>query len=429
MKPIIYPIGQHASLIYIKSDRFKSELLSVSFAVPLFENTAQKNAMVMALSRRGTASFPTQALINEKLDLMYSTSISASARRLGDMHALGFSADFLGARYVAEKGGLLPDVVRMYRELLRAPLLDEHGHYTAAFVESEKQNLRDAIRAEINNPRSYAISRCRRLLCEGEGYALSLLGSEESIDALSAEDLADRYRALTETLSPVFCYVGNTDACELAALLRDAFGDFGGVGVPYSSSVHLGKGMREETAEMPLFQGKLSIGFRSDISLGHRLAPALMMLNEIFGASPASKLFMNVRERMSLCYHCSSALDLFKGTVFANCGMKVENRAVAEEAMLAQLAEIGKGNITDVEFDAARHSLANTYRQAFDNPGVLSRFYTGRAMIGDDETVTSWREKLVHVTLDEVVEAAEHLARRAVFFLKGTRDGEDEGEE
>ena len=180
---------------------------------------------------------------------------------------------------------------------------------------------------------------------------------------------------------------------------------------------------------MPLFQGKLSIGFRSDISLGHRLAPALMMLNEIFGASPASKLFMNVRERMSLCYHCSSALDLFKGTVFANCGMKVENRAVAEEAMLAQLAEIGKGNITDVEFDAARHSLANTYRQAFDNPGVLSRFYTGRAMIGDDETVTSWREKLVHVTLDEVVEAAEHLARRAVFFLKGTRDGEDEGEE
>lgn len=426
MEPILLPIGKCGTLIYIATDRFKSELLSLSQTVPFKPETAQKNAMVTALSRRGTVGYPTQAALNRRLDEMYSTAISTSNRRTGDMQTLGFTADFLGARYVGGGRGLLPDVVDMMRRLVRAPYLDEKGNYLAPYVEGEKKVLSDAIRAAINNPRGYAMAECRKLLTGGEPYGLSLIGEAETVSDLTPESLAARHRALAREAAPLFAYVGNTPSAEVAALITEAFGDFGGDAAPYRATVQAAPAVPlTAEVEMPLSQGKLSLGLRTDIAAGDKLAPALLLMNEIFGGSPASKLFLNVREKMSLCYHCSATLDLYKGVIFANSGMKVENRAIAEEAMLAEFAALQRGEITETELAAARRALENSYRAAYDNPAVLARFYTGRTAAGVFETVDTWRKRIAAVTKEEIVEAANRTALGAVFFLKGTEQDEE----
>jgi predicted Zn-dependent peptidase len=153
-----------------------------------------------------------------------------------------------------------------------------------------------------------------------------------------------------------------------------------------------------------------------------------MVLNEIYGASPASKLFLNVREKQSLCYHCGSMLDLYKGVIIASAGMKPENREVTQSAMLSELADIARGNISQAELQAAKSSLAYSYRQAYDNPTVLSRFYAAREFACVRETVEQWSERIAAVTIDDVVAAAEQIGTGAIFFLKGTLDGEGEDE-
>ena len=428
MEPLILPVGKYGKLIYIATDRFKSELLSLSYSVPLEGATAQKNAMVTALSRRGTVTYPTQACLNRHLDGMYSTAISTSNRRMGDMQTLSFTADFLGARYVGGGKGLLPEVISVLSELVRKPLLDENGNYIKTFVEGEKQVLRDAIRAAINNPRGYANAKARQLLCAGEPYGISLIGEEDTVDLLTPETLAARHRALQGEVAPLFAYVGSMPALEVVALLEQAFGDFGGEGASYQCLVRAHEGdVKRAEVEMPLQQGKLSLGFRTDIAANDRLAPALLLVNEIYGGSPASKLFLNVREKKSLCYHCSASLDLYKGVLFANSGMQVANRTATEEAMLAEFYALQEGNISEVELDAAKKALANTYRGAFDNPGVLSRFYTGRVAANVFQTVDDWRERLMRVTRAEIKEAASRISLGAVFFLKGMESsGEEE---
>lgn len=429
MEPLCLPIGRYGKLIYMSTDRFKSELLSLTYTVPLLAETAQMNAMVMALSRRGTVSFPTQAAINRHLDEMYSTAISTSNRRVGDMQCISVTADFLGARYVGGSLGLLPEVVSLLRELIRAPRFDDKGHYLSAYVDGEKQVLTDAIRAAINNPRGYALTHGQSLLCKGEPYALSLIGEEDTVQGLTPAALAARHKSLMGEVAPVFCYVGATPATEVVALLTEAFGDLGGNAAPYRADVHAHLGeVRRAEEEMPLSQGKLVLGFRTDIRADDPLAPALVLMNEIYGGSPASKLFMNVREKMSLCYHCSSAYHLYKGLLVANCGMKLANRNVAEEQMLAQFEDIQHGHITKTELEAAALSLANSYRSAYDSPAVLSRFYTARAVADVPETVESWREKLARVTRNEIVEAACRVNLGAVFFLKGTENAEEDDE-
>ncbi len=424
MRPTVKMIG-NATLYCISTDRFKSEYFSLRYTLPLCADTVQQNTLLPAVLGRGTRRFPTKLLINRHLDELYSTTVSVRNQRIGDMQSIGLSADLLGSRFVGGKNGILPDVIAALCELLYHPCT-EGDALRADYVENEKIHLIDGIRAAINNPRGYAAGKCRKLLCAGEPFALSLSGVEDTVKDITPATLTARHRALLEEGVPTFFYVGATHPDEVAAMIAHTFPAFTATPAAYTAIVKRGEGAPvcgEE--EMPLCQGKLSLGFRTDVTLGHRLAPATVLLNEIYGGSPASKLFLNVRERRSLCYHCSSGSDLYKGVLFAGAGMTPENRGITEEAMLEEFYALSKGNITDTELEAAHRSLDHSYRQVFDNPAALADFYAGRALLGNLDTVDTFRTAVGAATKNAVVEAAAHIRHGATFFLKGTLDGEE----
>ena len=85
MEPRIYPVGAHASLLAIRTDRFKSEYFGVRFAVPISALTAQRYSVLLHLLRRGTARFTTKASFDRHMDDLYASSISAGSKKLGDM--------------------------------------------------------------------------------------------------------------------------------------------------------------------------------------------------------------------------------------------------------------------------------------------------------------------------------------------------------
>ena len=426
MKPTIYPVGERASLYAIRTDRFKSEMLSVQLAIPTREQTAQSCALLLELLRRGTQHYPTKALFCRRLDDLYASSITPFNRRAGDMQLLGLAADFLGERFVGGNGGLLPHIIELMAELLYRPYL-QHGQFHEPYVQSERRHLLEAIRARINDPRAYTRAKCRALLCRGEPYALSLIGEEDTVDAITALSLVDTWHTLLSCVTPTFFYVGNSDPARVAELLTVQFDTARGEHPVFQTEIRAHTGEPHHcTEQMPLYQAKLSIGYRTDVTLGHPLSAATAVLNEVFGGSAASKLFLGVREQRSLCYHCSSSLDLFKGTMLASAGMKVDNARVTGEAMRAEFDAIVRGEITKEELDAAKHSLGNAYRQMYDNPGALFGFYTGRALMGVEETVESRRDAMLRVTKEDVVRAAAHVREGASFFLEGTLAGEEE---
>jgi hypothetical protein len=85
MKPIILDVGSNLKLFAIRTDRFKCELLSMQFYRPTTVETAQLNALLPAVLRRGTKRFPSKQAISRHLDGLYSTTIAMRNRRLGDM--------------------------------------------------------------------------------------------------------------------------------------------------------------------------------------------------------------------------------------------------------------------------------------------------------------------------------------------------------
>ncbi len=164
-------------------------------------------------------------------------------------------------------------------------------------------------------------------------------------------------------------------------------------------------------------QGKLSLGFCTGVSPKDKKDHILDVAVNIFGSGTTSKLFMNVREKLSLCYYCSAGVNAIKGYMVVNSGILFENEKKAVDEILYQLGEVASGNITDEELSAAKNEIINRYNGIFDNGGAISRYIFGKIMDGDDELPEEKIRKVSSVTKEQVSEIAKGFKLDTYYFL------------
>ncbi len=428
-KQLAPTIGLHC----MRTDKFKTEMLSVSMIQPVSEVTSTVMPLVVSLLTRGTEKYPTQGQLNRKLETLYGTTLSLKRRRLGNRNIYGFSAWMLGDKYIDSSINVFPETLDVISQMLFHPLRDENGNFSARYIDSEKVTQCDAIESVINNPRSFASKRCNEIMFEGDPYGISFLGTPERVCAIENEELNEAYQALVYGSRYEFFYVGAKPFEQVEAMLREQF-------LPYLSEVScadISKEMawerngavKEVDETMPLSQSRLVLGFRTGILMGDDDFYPMTVCNEIYGFSPISKLFMNVRERLGLCYQCGSTYDSRKGVMFASSGIDSANRDLAQSEMLAQLAAMQKGEITQAEFEAAKKSLQNACRTVHDSPSAIESFYITGGELGIQITPEEYIAAIESVTLQNVIDAAKKVVLDTVYFLEGTGAQEESDDE
>ena len=412
---------------YLETEKFKTGFLSVSFIAPLSAETAAKNALIPSVLLRGSVKYPNMAEINKKLDYLYASSLSARNTKRGERQVFGICASMIDSAYTINGEDLLAQVTDFVGEILLNPITVD-GAFDPAYTESEKNNLIDAINAKINNKTQYARMRCAAEMCKNERYGLDENGTAKEVSACTAAGVYEQYRyALCHYPIEIF-YVGKCDPDDLCDRLGSVFGalDRDPVDVPETEIVREAKTLNRISEDMPVNQGKLAIGFRTGIAMNDPEYPALIMANEIFGGGVTSKLFMNVREKMSLCYYCSSSPESAKGLLFVQSGIETENREIAEKAIFEQLDAVRRGEFTDEELLCARLGIINAYKELSDSAKGLEGWYLGRLLEGCASVPDEVTEAVERVTKEEIVAAANKLTADTVYFLNGTLKGEDE---
>ena len=154
-------------LTYLPARKFKTSLLSAQFVTPLAEETASAYALLPAVLRRGTVTYPDLGALSARLDQLYGARIDYTVRKKGETQCVGFVASFIDDSFVPGGERLLEPVAELLGELVCDPAT-ERGRFVPAYFESEKTNLIDAIRSIINDKRDYADSRLLREMCAGE---------------------------------------------------------------------------------------------------------------------------------------------------------------------------------------------------------------------------------------------------------------------
>lgn len=421
--------GVHLTAVH--TTKFKSSYMGLQFLTPLSADTAAANALVPMVLRRGTERCPNMEALSAALDELYGGSIEPVIRKKGEIHCVGFVGSFLDDAYTPDGGAVLEDAARLMGELLLHPTV-QNGCFLPAYVEGERVNLVNLIRAQVNNKRQFALTRLIQLMCGREPYGVDRLGDELSAAALTVEGLWTQYQNLLHSARIEVYYSGSAAPDRVEAAFRQALKGFeretglytlpvvGTSNIVPVSTPHL----YEDTLDVT--QGKLALGFRTGINVASPDYPAAVIFNAVYGGTTTSKLFLNVREKRSLCYYASSQLEKFKGVMLVSSGVEFDQRQEAQEEILAQLECCRQGKFDLRELEAARRSAVSGYSTLLDSQNRMEDFWLGQAVQAGN-TPEELIEKLEEVTAEQVACVAQNIQLDTIYFLKG-KEEQDSGQ-
>ena len=407
----------------IHTNKFKSAYLSVTFLSRLTAEHAAINSLVPYVLRRGTENHPDMESISAALDELYGGAIEPAVRKKGETQCVGFVASFLDDAYTLEGEQILEPAAKLMGELLLRPRT-ENGKFCQDYFAGEQTNLIDRIRGQINDKRTYASLRLKQLMCGEEAYGVDLWGDEAHAAAITNESLWQRYEQLLSSCEVEVYYCGSARPERVEAAMREALS-----GLPRSQEleetdceIRLTVGEEPQVVEeaMDVTQGKLAMGFRTGgMTVWEEDFPALVMLNAVFGGTSLSKLFMNVREKLSLCYYASSALEKMKGILVVSSGIEFDKYEQARDEILAQLEAIRRGEIEAWELEGARRTIMTAYMTTLDSQSRLEDYWLGQSVAGVEEGLEEFAGRIEQVTREQVVQAAHKLELDTIYFLKG----------
>lgn len=407
-------------LTVISTDKFKTNCLSLNLLRPLCQEEAALNALLPDVLLRGCGMCPDMGAISAWLDERYGAGVQATVRKKGEVQAIGFFIDYIDEKFAEPEEHLTEDICRLMGSFLLQPVL-ENGVFRKDYVEGEKVNLVNAIMSQINDKRSYASIRLRQEMFRDEKYGVSKNGSAQEVEAITPEALYHHYQNILSTSQIEIIYTGQLSADVVKEYLLETLGD-----LPRGEIVKAGTGIgpmpesvREITEVMDVTQGKLVMGFRTGVTSGDAMYPAMLLMNGVYGGSLTSKLFMNVRERLSLCYYASSGLDRFKGVMVVASGVDADKFATARKEILAQLDACRAGQITEEELESTRSYLISSLKSSGDSPYNMDDFYLGQIIGGYDYSPESLAAQLSTVTIPQIREAANAVKLDTIYFLKG----------
>lgn len=404
----------------IRDSRFKTVRMSIHFFRPLERESVSGNAILPFLLTRACKKYPDYTKLNEHLAELYGAELDADVQKLGDTQVLSVSVTGLADRYALNGEQISAELSHLLCSMLFEPPF-ENGMFPEQGFEQEKRQMMETLDSEFNEKRLYALRRCEEIMCANEPYGIGRYGTKDDIRNLKRESLNEAWLRMIHSTKAEILVLGD---CNPEPVYQDFTAAFQNLGRACSDkcpnlirkSVDKPNKVTEKT---DVAQSKLVMGFRAGCAEPEKAVPAMKLMSALYGGTPNSKLFLNVREKMSLCYYCSSAFNPIKGILAVQSGVEQENIERAESEILAQLEEVKKGDFTDDDLSAAKLSLCNSYHTISDSLDSLEGWYLSKTFSDPGRTPEQEAEMISAVTREELIAAARQVTLDTVYRLTG----------
>ena len=407
-------------LCAIRAGRFKTSRLLLQLALPLRlgqPDVTAANAALPFLLHRSCAAYPRPRLLESRLAELYGARLGASVQKQGEAQVLTIALTAIDDRFALAGEAVAEGCANLLLDLLFEPNL-ENGVFPDQSVTLEKRLLIEQLESEEGNKWAYAGNRIEALMCSREAYGLNPRGEKEAVAALTPEDITRAWRNALETAPMQFTLVADSDG----QAVRDAISArFAGQkrnpvmpGTEFIVTAGEEKFVREE---QPIEQAKLFIGLRAGMADNRDRLYAMEVMADLFGGGPYSKLFLNVREKMSLCYAVGARLAPLKGILTVRAGVDTEKFPEAKAEILRQLRLMQEGEFTGEELATSVRSMCDSLRTVADTPESLATWYSRGLVRGEHLSPEAVCERISAVTREEVIAAAQGVTLDTIYLL------------
>jgi len=406
------------TLTTIKTDKFKTNLISFTFQSEINRDHVTKRSLIPYVLRSASQKYGTKKELNTYLESLYGASLSASVEKRGKTHNIKFYLSLTNEKFIGNKEPLLENGIELLKEVILNPLADTKA-FNNQVVETEKRLLKEYIESLYDDKTSYALQKLVETMCQSEKFSINTMGYIEDLDQINETNLYADYQKMLKNDHLSICVVGDIEHEAVYEVFKNHF-QFS----TSTESIEIVDTEEKEIEKVQLIkevqdisQGKLNIGYRTHTRISDVDYLTLLVFNGMFGGYAHSKLFMNVREKASLCYYCASRLDNYKGLMYVYSGIEPQNYQQAVDIIDQQLEDMVAGKFTDKELELAKKSLINTKLESLDQATGLIGHELLNDLLPKPLTIEQWIKGVQGVTGSQIQDVAKKIEKDTIFFL------------
>ncbi|MCL2565012.1 MAG: insulinase family protein [Defluviitaleaceae bacterium] len=410
---------KYTTIKVIPDDKFKTATICLMLRRPLERKEATQNALLANILGTGSHKYPSLYEINKYMEELYGAVFGSLIVKKGEFQIIRLYLEF--AAVMDDK--LLKQAVEFLREILFNPLV-KNGEFSREIFENERNMLKDSISERINNKNSYVRLKCIENMCKNEPFGIYADGYAEDLDKLDPKSLYLHYKDIIRTTPIEFVASGNIDGEKFKKLVEENFesGDLEPVNLMANPVIYNPKEPALHEEALKVNQSKICMGLRGGCSYSGKSFYEFLVFNEILGGSGNSKLFMNLREKASLCYDVFSFLYRAKSILMIQSGVETKNIDLAITKINEQLQAIKDSQISDDELHLAKQSLLAGFKSITDSQGGVLDFNYTQYILGDSDGIDNILKGISSVSIPDVVKLANLLYTDTIYILKGESD-------
>lgn len=406
-----------------KTDRFKTSMFSLSFLAAEEISAAELNILNFYLVD-STNTYKTSRLLNMYLEELYGTSLSSSLTAVGDGYNFTISLDFIDNKFSIDENNLEENVRKLFFDVIFNPCM-ENEIFSEKNLEKAKRLAYEYVEGTLNDKRQYALSRANEIMYKGTKRGITTQEILNGIKNVTAKDAERAWKLLIEK-SPMFAFsVGNIDVNSFERELTEHIKKIKRAPKLFETVIRNTPYDKKVFERLDMTQSKIVLSFTTDIKSPSDEFYKRLVANDVFGGGPYSLLFSNVREKMSLCYYCSSRFCASKGNVIIQSGIEPQNRDKLISAVLEQLEKLKQGEFSEEVLSASKKAISDIFGTVFDTPQAIIGYY-GNLVYDFPLTPEEAVEQVNATTKEDVIRILNELELDIIYALEGNGETENE---
>lgn len=403
------------------SKKFKTSRIMISFSRQA--QSAKELAMrtlITSVLETASAKYPTQKQLADHLSYLYGANFGIYINRYGRLNQVIASLTLANDRFLKDDTNLLAAGLDFLNEVLVNPLLDEAGLFDEKIFTLQQKNLASYIKSIQDNKRSYVAMQIQSAYYTDVVQATPQMGTPEDVLALDRAEVTAYYHQMLAQDEVLITINGEVDPVQVEA---DCQASLNLAARPaqnwqlYYQQALLPAVIRRVEKQV-LNQSKLDFVF----ALNYRHPAenyAAILFNTLFGASPLSKLFVNIREKQSMAYYASSSLNAFTNSLLIQTGIEGCNAKKVEMLVLEQLTSIIAGDFSAQELQMAKEEIITAWESQLDSQGNDLNQKNLNHFLNRQSDYATKVAKLQAVTKAQVQAVARKARLQAVYLLDG----------
>ena len=414
----------------VRETRFKNACISVHFLIPLRREYATVNVVMLSLLQRSCSKYPEYTELGRELAMLYGTGVGIGVSNLGNCQMLTIEMSMTDDRFIPDGECISVKCAELLSELIFRPSFSDDGSlFRDDDIEVILRETEERILSRINDKAEYAMFRCSEIMCEGEPCGIAAGGYLEDLPGITHETLADAWHRMLSMSAVNIIMVGGASHEPVERIFAREFAaiDRSKAELPAPPEMKHTDKVREVTERMEVQQSKMIIGMRLPIIEPDDRTMAARLMSMLYGGGTTSLLFNQVREKLSLCYYCSSSYTRSNGLLYVTSGIEEANYSKAVEEIKRQLKIIAENEFTDDEFNASKLFAVSAFAKINDSIDSIERWYALQFLAGCVRTPEQAAERMQAVTREQVAQCAA-LAEIDTIYLLAPEMPDSQGE-